>query len=104
MEMVSTEEYRGKPRPRRRKAQGSGDRIITDHLGSVRLVVNSSTGEVVQRMDYDSFGVVTRDEVAPGWRRVPFGFAGGLYDPERLFNRGSATGRLQRMARGKSAQ
>jgi len=57
-------------------------RIITDHLGSVRLVVNSSTGEVVQRMEYDSFGVVTRDEVAPGWRRVPFGFAGGLYDPE----------------------
>ena len=57
-------------------------RIITDHLGSVRLVVNVATGEVVQRMEYDSFGRVLVDEVAAGWRRVPFAFAGGLYDPD----------------------
>jgi RHS repeat-associated protein len=57
-------------------------RIITDHLGSVRLVVNVATGEVVQRMEYDSFGRVLVDEVAAGWRWVPFGFAGGLYDPD----------------------
>ena len=58
-------------------------RIITDHLGSVRLVVNANTGAVVQRMDYSVFGYVTNDWVADGqtWR-VPFGFAGGLYDPD----------------------
>ena len=30
--------------------------IITDHLGSPRLVVNVATGVVVQRIDYDEFG------------------------------------------------
>ena len=53
--------------------------IITDHLGSPRLVVNVSTGAVVQRMDYDEFGNVIYDS-NPGFQ--PFGFAGGLYDPE----------------------
>ena len=48
-------------------------RLITDHLGSVRLVVNAATGEVVQRMDYDAFGRVLQD-TNPGFQ--PFGFAG----------------------------
>jgi RHS repeat-associated protein len=52
-------------------------RIVTDHLGSVRLVVNSSTGAVVQHMDYDEFGNITTD-TNPSFQ--PFGFAGGLYD------------------------
>jgi RHS repeat-associated protein len=52
-------------------------RIVTDHLGSPRLVVNTSTGAVAQRMEYDVFGAVTTD-TAPGFQ--PFGFAGGLYD------------------------
>ena len=55
-------------------------RILTDEVGSVRLVVNASTGDVVQRMDYDAWGRVLRDEVAVGWLPIPFGFAGGLYD------------------------
>ncbi len=54
-------------------------RIISDHLGSVRLVVNAATGAIAQRIDYDEFGVVTMD-TAPGFQ--PFGFAGGLYDPQ----------------------
>jgi RHS repeat-associated protein len=54
-------------------------RIISDHLGSVRLVVDVATGAVAQRMDYDEFGVVTLD-TAPGFQ--PFGFAGGLYDSQ----------------------
>ena len=54
-------------------------RFITDHLGSVRLVVNAETGEVVQRMDYDAFGRVLND-TNPGFQ--PFGFAGGLYDDD----------------------
>lgn len=52
-------------------------RIVTDHLGSPRLVVNTANGAVVQRMDYDAFGRVTLD-TNPGFQ--PFGFAGGLYD------------------------
>ena len=52
-------------------------RIISDHLGSPRLVVNVTTGVIVQRMDYDEFGQVTTD-TNPGFQ--PFGFAGGLYD------------------------
>jgi RHS repeat-associated protein len=54
-------------------------RIISDHLGSVRLVVNADTGEVVQQMDYDAFGLLKND-TNPGFQ--PFGFAGGLYDVE----------------------
>jgi RHS repeat-associated protein len=52
-------------------------RILTDHLGSVRLVVNTSTGAVVQRIDYDEFGRVTQNS-NPGFQ--PFGYAGGLND------------------------
>jgi RHS repeat-associated protein len=52
-------------------------RIVSDHLGSPRLVVNTADGSIVQRMDYDEFGNVTLD-TNPGFQ--PFGFAGGLYD------------------------
>ena len=52
-------------------------RILADQLGSPRLVVNTATGAVVQRLAYDAFGVVTQD-TNPGFQ--PFGFAGGLYD------------------------
>lgn len=53
-------------------------RYVTDHLGSVRMVVRVSDGQVVQRLDYDAFGRVLTD-TNPGFQ--PFGFAGGLYDP-----------------------
>jgi RHS repeat-associated protein len=52
-------------------------RIISDQIGSVRLVVNADTGEVAQRIDYDEFGNVLAD-THPGFQ--PFGFQGGLYD------------------------
>jgi len=58
---------------------GTTYRILTDHLGSVRLVVDASTGAVAQRLDYDEFGQVTQD-TNPGFQ--PFGFAGGIYDPD----------------------
>ena len=54
-------------------------RIFSDHLGSPRLVVNTSSGQIVQRMDYDEFGNVIND-TNPGFQ--PFGFAGGLYDQD----------------------
>jgi RHS repeat-associated protein len=59
-------------------------RIVSDHLGSPRLVVNSQTGEVAQRLDYDEWGNVTQD-TNPGLQ--PFGFAGGLYDRDTKLTR-----------------
>ena len=54
-------------------------RIITDSRNSPRLVLDASSGEVLQRMDYDAFGQVLLDTM-PGFQ--PLGFAGGLYDPD----------------------
>lgn len=59
-------------------------RIISDHLGSPRLVVNAVTGQVVQRMDYDEFGNVIFDD-NPGFQL--FGFAGGIYDQDTQLTR-----------------
>jgi RHS repeat-associated protein len=58
---------------------GATFRFVADYLGSVRLVVNAETGEIAQRLEYDSFGAVVLD-TNPGFQ--PFGFAGGLYDPD----------------------
>ncbi|MCG8417288.1 MAG: hypothetical protein MJE77_05005, partial [Proteobacteria bacterium] len=58
---------------------GATYRIITDHLGSVRLVIDTATGVIAQRIDYDSWGNITLD-TNPGFQ--PFAFAGGLYDPQ----------------------
>jgi RHS repeat-associated protein len=52
-------------------------RLITDQLGSVRLVVDVTTGAVVQRIDYDAWGTVTQN-TNPDFQ--PFGFAGGHFD------------------------
>ena len=52
-------------------------RIVSDHLGSPRLVVDVISGAVAQRIDYDEFGNVISD-TNPGFQ--PFAFAGGIYD------------------------
>ena len=52
-------------------------RVISDHLGSVRLVVNAATGSVAQKISYDEWGRVLADS-NPGVQ--PFGFAGGIWD------------------------
>lgn len=54
-------------------------RLISDHLGSIRLVVDSNTGGVIQKMDYDIQGNVLADS-NPKFQ--PFGFAGGIYDTD----------------------
>jgi len=56
---------------------GVNYKIISDHLGSPRLVVNANDGTIVQEMSYSEFGEVVTD-TNPGFQ--PFGFAGGLYD------------------------
>jgi RHS repeat-associated protein len=53
--------------------------IVSDHLGSPRLIVDDS-GVVVRRIDYDAFGNVVGDS-HPGLD-LPFGFAGGMADPD----------------------
>jgi RHS repeat-associated protein len=53
--------------------------IITDNLGSVRLVVDIATREIVQEVEYDEGGNVLLN-TNPDFQ--PFGFAGGLYDSE----------------------
>lgn len=59
-------------------------RIISDHLGSPRLVINTANGLVAQRLDYDEFGNITSD-TNPGFQ--PFGFAGGIYDQQTKLTR-----------------
>lgn len=54
-------------------------KIITDHLGSPVVVVNSLTGVVAQEVKYDEFGNILSD-TNPGF--TPFGFAGCLYDQD----------------------
>jgi RHS repeat-associated protein len=63
---------------------GVAYRIISDHLGSPRLVVNAATGQALQQIDYDEFGSVIAD-TNPGFQ--PFGFAGGLHDPQTKLTR-----------------
>ena len=41
-------------------------RVVTDHLGSVRAVVNAATGTAVQTLDYDSFGNIISASPALG--------------------------------------
>ncbi len=58
---------------------GATYRIMTDHLGSVRVVVDAAEGTVAQRIDYDEHGYAGNDTNS-GFQ--PFGFGGGLYDPD----------------------
>ena len=57
-------------------------KVISDHLGSVRLVVDTSDGNIIQRIDYDAWGKIVFNN-NPGFQ--PFAFAGGLYDESTTF-------------------
>jgi RHS repeat-associated protein len=54
-------------------------RVVSDHLGSVRLVVNAATGSIAQKLSYDAWGRVLED-TNPGFQ--PLGFAGGIWEGE----------------------
>lgn len=58
---------------------GTSYLVIADHLGTPRLLVNSTSGIVAHRLDFDVWGQVTSDSSA-GFQ--VFGFAGGIYDPD----------------------
>ena len=54
-------------------------RVITDPVGSPLLVIDSQGGTVAEAITYDAWGRMTND-TAPGF--IPFGFGGGLVDPD----------------------
>jgi len=56
---------------------GSTYYLTYDPVGSLRVVADAS-GNVVKRIDYDSFGNII-DDTYPAFE-MPFGFAGGLHD------------------------
>jgi RHS repeat-associated protein len=64
---------------------GGTYRILSDHLGSPRAVVDIASGNLIETINFDEFGNET-DTLAvtlpTGYVRIPFGFAGGLYDPD----------------------
>jgi len=75
-------------------ADGSLFRIISDQLGSPRVVVRVRNGAngaaeatTVRKIDYDEFGnqTVTWNTGAISDRALPIGFAGGLYDQDTGF-------------------
>lgn len=56
---------------------GKNYRLVTDGLGSPKLVVEVASGSVLQRTTYDEFGNALN---VPNSRIHPFGFGGGLVD------------------------
>jgi RHS repeat-associated protein len=56
---------------------GATYNLTYDQVGSLRVVADAS-GNVVKRIDYDSFGYIVNDTNASF--EIPFGFAGGLHD------------------------
>jgi RHS repeat-associated protein len=58
---------------------GSAYYLTYDQVGSLRIVADAA-GNVVKRIDYDSFGNIIND-TNPSFE-VPFGFAGGLHDKD----------------------
>jgi hypothetical protein len=54
-------------------------RVVTDDIGTPRRIIDIVTGEIAQSIDLDEFGNNISDS-AP--RFQPFGFSGGIYDPE----------------------
>ena len=78
--LEATYYYGDKPNvPEAMLKDGKTYRIVTDQLGSVRLVLDADTGDIAQQMDYDVWGNVIED-TNPNFQ--PFGYAGGLYDPD----------------------
>jgi len=53
--------------------------LYYDQVGSLRLITDN-VGNSIKRVDYDSFGNIISDS-NPSFA-IPFGFAGGLHDPD----------------------
>jgi RHS repeat-associated protein len=58
---------------------GHSYRYVTDQLGSVRALVDTADATIAEKLDHDPTGLLTQD-TQPGFQ--PFGYAGGLGDPD----------------------
>ncbi len=58
---------------------GKQFRIISDQVGTPKMVVDSATGAVVESFNFDEFGISLDGTTSA---IIPFGFAGGLYDAD----------------------
>ena len=77
--LVSRFVYASKPNvPAFMVRGGTTYRIISDHLGSPRAIVNVSTGAVTWRANFDAWG--NRTLITGAGDFMPFGFAGGQFD------------------------
>ncbi|MDG0816435.1 RHS repeat domain-containing protein [Bdellovibrio svalbardensis] len=56
---------------------GKQFRVISDQVGTPKMIVDSANGQVVESFNYDEFGVSLDGKTSA---IIPFGFAGGLYD------------------------
>ena len=70
-------EYADNRMPAAMTRAGNTYYLTYDQVGSLRAVADSA-GNVIKRIDYDSFGNIIADTNETF--KVPFGFAGGLYD------------------------
>jgi len=77
-------EYADARMPVAMTSAGSTYYITYDQVGSLRIITDAS-GNVLKRVDYDSFGNII-DDSNPDFT-VPFGFAGGLHDRDTGFVR-----------------
>jgi hypothetical protein len=78
---------------------GVNFQIVADQIGSPRLVINCQSGEIVEELEFDEFGRVLLD-TAPGFQ--PFGFAGGLRDPDSGLTRFGARDLMPKPGAGPS--
>jgi len=62
-----------------RDADGTKYYLHYDQVGSLRAV-SDTNGNIVKEIVYDTFGNILKDTNES--LKVPFGFAGGLYDPD----------------------
>jgi RHS repeat-associated protein len=77
--LIMTFEYADDRMPIATTKEGSTYYLTYDQVGSLRVVADAA-GNVVKRIDYDSFGSII-SETNPTFK-VPFGFAGGLHDKD----------------------
>jgi len=71
-------------------------KTVTDLSGSLIAVVDTLTGDIVQRLQYDEFGRVLFDSY-PGFQ--PFGFGGGVYDSATRMTRFGARDYMNELGR-----
>ncbi|GBC59957.1 hypothetical protein DENIS_0899 [Desulfonema ishimotonii] len=72
-------EYAGSRMPVAMTKGGTRYYLVYDQVGTLRAVTDAS-GNLVKRVEYDTFGNVISDSNTAF--AVPFGFAGGLYDAD----------------------